>query len=34
MAKDLLNYYYNLQEETEILTGEAMQNGLSTTHFD
>ncbi|HIT14630.1 MAG TPA: peptidase [Candidatus Scatomonas merdigallinarum] len=34
VAKDLLNYYYNLQEETEILTGEAMQNGLSTTHFD
>ena len=34
VAKDLLSYYYNLQDETEILTGEAMQGGLSSAHSD
>ena len=34
VAKDMLEYYYNLEEETEILTGTSAQEGISNTVTD
>lgn len=34
VAKDLLSYYYNLQDETDVLTGSATTGGLTGAHSD
>lgn len=34
VAKDVLRYYYNLEDETEVLTGTAAQGGISNTVTD
>ena len=34
VARDILSYYYNLEDETEVLTGTADQDGLSKVSND
>ena len=34
VAKDMLQYYYNLEDETEVLTGTSAQEGISNTVTD
>lgn len=34
VAKDMLNYYYNLKDESEVLTDTAEQDGASNQHAD
>ena len=34
VAKDILSYYYNLKDETEVLTGTADQEGITNESHD
>ena len=34
VAKDMLTYYYSLEDETEVITGTADSEGLTSTVTD